>query len=91
MTERESGYLIGATIHDIAQVVGAGYSVSEEAGIIATFIKMFRISILPLVLIIVMLTFRGAQSQKVNLPWFLIMFITLAFLNNLLSIPIFIV
>ena len=91
MTERESGYLIGATIHDIAQVVGAGYSVSEEAGLIATFIKMFRISILPLVLIIVMLTFRGAQTQKINLPWFLIMFIALAFLNNLFSVPIFII
>lgn len=31
-SEAHIGFLIGATIHDVAQVVGAGYSVSEVSG-----------------------------------------------------------
>ena len=68
MDEIESGYLIGATIHDIAQVVGAGYSISEESGIIATLIKMIRVTLLPIVMILVMYTLPGSQNSKVTLP-----------------------
>ena len=71
MNEIESGYLIGATIHDIAQVVGAGYSISEESGIIATLIKMIRVTLLPIVMILVMYTLPGSQNSKVTLPWFI--------------------
>ena len=71
----------------MAQVVGAGYSISDEAGVIATFVKMLRVALLPVVMIIVMLSFRGAQNQKVTLPWFLVMFIALAVLANTGLIP----
>ena len=87
LSDLESGFLIGATIHDVAQVVGAGYSISDEAGVIATFVKMLRVALLPVVMIIVMLSFRGAQNQKVTLPWFLVMFIALAVLANTGLIP----
>ncbi len=87
LTDLESGFLIGATIHDVAQVVGAGYSVSEEAGVIATFIKMLRVALLPVVMLLVMFSFRGAQSQKVGLPWFLVMFVGLAILTNVNLLP----
>ncbi len=82
LNDIESGFLIGATIHDVAQVVGAGYSISDEAGVIATFVKMVRVALLPIVMLVVMLSFRGAQNQKVALPWFLVMFIALAVLAN---------
>src|SRR5688572_4536417 len=36
MDDRQTGVFLGATIHDVAQVVGAGYSVSEETGDSAT-------------------------------------------------------
>ena len=68
MSDLESGFLIGATIHDVAQVVGAGYSVSEEAGVIATFVKTVRVALSPVVIIVVMASFRGAQSQRVTIP-----------------------
>ncbi len=77
----------GATIHDVAQVVGAGYSVSEEAGVIATFVKMLRVALLPLVMLVVMLSFRRAQNQKLVIPWFLVMFIGLAILANTGLVP----
>ena len=53
LDDRQSGFLIGATIHDVAQVVGAGYSVSEEAGEIATIVKLLRVALLPVLLLIV--------------------------------------
>ncbi|MEY8828489.1 YeiH family protein [Sedimentitalea sp. XS_ASV28] len=87
MSAVESGFLIGATIHDVAQVVGAGYSVSEDAGVIATFVKMLRVALLPVVMLTVMLSFRGAQSQRLKLPWFLVMFVALAVLTNTNLLP----
>ncbi len=87
LSDLESGFLIGATIHDVAQVVGAGYSISDEAGVIATFTKMLRVALLPVVLMVVMLSFRGSQSQKMRLPWFLVMFVVLAVLSNFDLIP----
>lgn len=87
MSDIESGFLIGATIHDVAQVVGAGYSISDEAGVIATFIKMLRVALLPAVMLLVMLSFSGAQSQRLQLPWFLVMFVALAVLANSGFVP----
>lgn len=87
LDERESGFLIGATIHDVAQVVGAGYSISDDAGVIATYVKMLRVAMLPVVLLVVMLSFRGAQSKRLRLPWFLVMFALLAVASNLGALP----
>ena len=47
LNDLKSGFLIGATIHDVAQVVGEGYLISDEAGVIATFVKMVRVALLP--------------------------------------------
>ena len=44
--ETEAGIFLGGTIHDVAQVVGAGYSISETAGNTATIIKLFRVALL---------------------------------------------
>ena len=44
--ERLTGVMLGATIHDVAQVVGAGYAVSERAGNTAVIVKLFRVFLL---------------------------------------------
>ncbi|MEQ8895660.1 MAG: putative sulfate exporter family transporter [Roseovarius sp.] len=74
LSDVQSGFLVGATIHDVAQVVGAGYSISDEAGVIATYVKILRVALLPVVMLVVMLSFRGAQQQRLSVPWFLVMF-----------------
>ena len=52
-THAQSGVFPGGTIHDVAQVVGAGYSVSQETGDVATIIKLLRVALLvPAVIII---------------------------------------
>ena len=52
-TRRRTGVMLGATIHDVAQVVGAGYAVSEPVGNTAVIVKLFRVFLLlPVVLAI---------------------------------------
>lgn len=87
LTEVEQGYLIGATIHDVAQVVGAGYSVGERAGDIATFTKLERVALLPVVLLVVAFAYRGEAGRGAGLPWFVVVFVLLMILRNLVSIP----
>lgn len=90
LNESQSGFLVGATIHDVAQVVGAGYSISPEAGDISTIIKLLRVTMLPVVLVIVVLTLAQSASEnrgKVKLPLFVIGFAVLTTLNSLGVIP----
>lgn len=87
LTDIEIGYLIGATIHDVAQVVGAGYSVGEEAGDIATFTKLLRVAMLPVVLILVALSYRNEAGSSIGLPWFVVVFMALMLLRNVVGLP----
>ena len=45
-TSRQTGIMLGATIHDMAQVVGAGQAVSDEVLNAAVVVKMFRVFLL---------------------------------------------
>ncbi len=83
----QTGFLLGATIHDVAQVVGAGYSVSDAAGLTATLTKMLRVASLPLLVLAVHLIFRDGQGGRTFLPWFLVLFIALAVLRSTGLIP----
>lgn len=90
--ELQQGFLIGATIHDVAQVVGAGFSVSDPAGEMATIVKLFRVAMLPVVLILVVLVLRmtgnaAAQDSIPLLPWFMVLFILLVSLGSLFELP----
>jgi uncharacterized integral membrane protein (TIGR00698 family) len=91
-SEMQQGFLIGATIHDVAQVVGAGFSVSEAAGETATVIKLFRVAMLPVVLMLVALALRlgshgAAQERIALLPWFMILFLALVILGSIVELP----
>jgi uncharacterized integral membrane protein (TIGR00698 family) len=46
LDHRQAGIFIGGTIHDVAQVVGAGYTISNETGDIATYVKLLRVAML---------------------------------------------
>ncbi|WP_428249402.1 YeiH family protein [Ferrovibrio sp.] len=86
-----AGVFIGATIHDVAQVVGAGFSISEETGTIATFTKLLRVALLLPVVFAFTLVFRGAASKQSGaqppLPWFLIAFAVLVLITSTGIIP----
>ena len=88
------GFFIGATIHDVAQVVGAGYSVSPETGDLATFVKLLRVAMLVPIVMAIALVCRissraqeASQSSPVSFPIFLLGFIALFVLNNTVPLP----
>lgn len=91
---RATGIFLGGTIHDVAQVVGAGFSVSPEAGETATLVKLIRVTMLaPVVLIFSIATRNVAQSTGETgkrpplLPGFVIAFLILAAANSLGLVP----
>lgn len=85
-----TGVLLGATIHDVAQVVGAGYAVSEETGNSAVVVKLFRVFLLlPVVLAIGWWFARrasgtAAERAKVPAPAFAYVFLALVVLNSVM-------
>src|SRR5687767_11196647 len=84
---REAGVFLGATIHDVAQVVGAGYSMSHETGDVATFVKLMRVAmLLPVIVLAVMITrARGGEAggkRPPLLPWFAVAFAVLVAINS---------
>ncbi len=88
--QRTTGIFLGATIHDVAQVVGAGYMISPETGDIATYVKLLRVAmLLPVVLAIsfVVAHGRGEERARVTLPLFLVGFAALVVVNSLGLLP----
>ena len=89
---RMSGIFLGATIHDVAQVVGAGYSMSREAGDVATLVKLMRVAmLLPVILVAGLVTRMQGATPGIKrpplLPGFMIGFIVLVALNSVVSLP----
>jgi uncharacterized integral membrane protein (TIGR00698 family) len=83
----QAGIFLGGTIHDVAQVVGAGYSMSHETGDTATVVKLLRIGmLLPVIVVATLITrSRGiAEGGKRPplLPWFAVAFVILAAINS---------
>ncbi|MBC8050931.1 MAG: putative sulfate exporter family transporter [Chitinophagales bacterium] len=68
---KEAGFFIGATIHDVAQVIGAGYAISDEAGDTATIVKLLRVGLLlPVLLLVSVVYSRRLSGQSAPLPIF---------------------
>lgn len=83
------GIFLGGTIHDVAQVVGAGFSVSEETGTVATFTKLLRVAMLVPVVMGLSFLFRAHTDNAAGrrLPAFLIVFALLVIINSTGIIP----
>lgn len=99
LSEHEAGIFIGATIHDVAQVVGAGYTISKDAGDTATIVKLLRVAmLLPVIFVVTMLYRANVNDTNANdasthttkpplLPWFVVLFAALVVLNSLVTLP----
>jgi uncharacterized membrane protein YadS len=83
------GVFLGGTIHDVAQVVGAGFSVSDETGNVATFTKLLRVAMLLPVVVTLSFVFHAHNTAKAGrqLPGFLVAFALLVAINSLGIIP----
>ena len=83
---RTTGVMLGGTIHDVAQVVGAGYAVSEPVGNTAVIVKLFRVFLLLPVVLGVGWYFTGKGIRhgeaRVPVPGIAIVFLLLCVLNS---------
>ncbi|MCR5880862.1 YeiH family protein [Phenylobacterium sp. J367] len=90
LDHQRAGLFLGGTIHDVAQVVGAGFMISPQTGDVATYVKLLRVAmLLPVVLAVGLIMSRGGAGQagKAPFPWFLAGFAALVALNSLGVLP----
>jgi uncharacterized integral membrane protein (TIGR00698 family) len=91
--DHQIGVFLGATIHDVAQVVGAGYGVSKTAGDTATVVKLLRVALLlPSVFFIALIYARTPPSAvlgqtRLPVPLFALAFALLMALNSTGLVP----
>lgn len=92
LDSHQAGIFLGSTIHDVAQVVGAGYSLSPETGDTATLVKLLRVAmLLPVIVLAALLTrlHGGADGgeRPPLLPWFVFAFAVLVAINSAGWVP----
>jgi uncharacterized integral membrane protein (TIGR00698 family) len=88
---RAAAVFLGGSIHDVAQVVGAGFMISPEVGDGATLVKLLRVAMLVPVVLLLSQLYRGEGAGNGTrpplLPGFLLAFIVLVVLNSLGVVP----
>lgn len=93
LSDRQAGFLIGASIHDVAQAIGGGFSFSRTAGEVATIVKLTRVTLLAPVLAIVALVLRNqgvaaeGSGRRLQVPWFVLGFLALVGINTAVALP----
>jgi uncharacterized integral membrane protein (TIGR00698 family) len=92
MSDLQAGVFLGGTIHDVAQVVGAGFSVSDPTGDTSTLVKLIRVTLLAPIVLIVSFALRQSQRGQSGdrpplMPGFVVGFLLLAGLNSLHLLP----
>ncbi|MBB4614129.1 putative integral membrane protein (TIGR00698 family) [Novosphingobium taihuense] len=94
LTDSQAGFLIGASIHDVAQAIGGGYAFSASAGSYATIVKLSRVALLAPVVILTGLAIGSAQSKgddpiwkRLALPWFIVAFFAVVLANSMVQVP----
>ena len=92
---RAAGLFLGATVHEVAQVVASASNISPETTEVATIVKMTRVALLvPVLLLLGFWLNQRARQQghatsqnKAPIPWFLIGFLVIALIHSTRLIP----
>ncbi|SEH19366.1 conserved hypothetical integral membrane protein [Sphingopyxis sp. YR583] len=93
LSDAQAGFLIGASVHDVAQAIGGGYAFSDAAGASATIVKLARVAMLAPVVALVGLLLKPEDDgdtqiwRRLALPWFIVAFFAVVALNSAVAIP----
>ena len=88
LTDMQFGLFSALAIHDTASVVGSGFLYSNEAGEIATTLKVGRtIWIVPLIALITFIENEKRSLNLKDLPIFIILFLIVIFISNIFTLP----
>lgn len=89
-SEHTFGIYVGATVHEVAQVVAAARAVGSEAADTAVITKMLRVVLLAPVLMFIGRV-RGsrntAAAERMAFPWFVIWFAAVILVQSLIHLP----
>ena len=95
LSPEQAGTFLGGTIHDVAQVVGAGYMISPATGDLATVVKLLRVALLVPAVVVIAWFFRRQQGKQTDtgrrvplVPGFLLAFVCLVAINSSGVLPI---
>ncbi|VVM67202.1 hypothetical protein PS662_01612 [Pseudomonas fluorescens] len=94
LNESTFGIYIGATVHEVAQVVAAGDAVGPHALANAVIVKLVRVMLLiPFLLILSQwwnVRRSGEQKTKggIVIPWFAFGFLALVIFNSFITLPV---
>lgn len=86
----QEGYFIGLTLHELANVVGAGGAISSQTQEVALIVKMIRVILLVAVLLIVPYLFtqsKEGERRKLHIPWFAFWFLGVVLLHSFVNLP----
>ena len=88
LTDMQFGLFSALAIHDTASVVGSGFLYSDEAGEIATTLKVGRtIWIVPLIALIAFMENEKRSLNLKDLPKFIILFFIVIVISNIFTLP----
>jgi uncharacterized integral membrane protein (TIGR00698 family) len=96
LSQESYGLWAGASIHEIAQVVGATFQAGQQAGEAGTVAKLSRVMMLaPTVMALGLIAARrcgggagaGAGQAKAPVPWFVLGFVGMVILNSVVPVP----
>lgn len=88
LSDTQAGFLLGASIHDVAQSLGAGYAYSSVAGDNAAIVKLSRVALLaPVLMVVALFLPKGEGKKGPGVPWFVIGFFAVAGINSFGIIP----
>lgn len=90
-----SGALVGGVVQSVGQVVGTASLINSSVVTYATLFKMLRIILLTVVVIIFAKMMKTDQTTpvnnkiigKINIPWFIIVFIIFLIINSIFALP----
>jgi uncharacterized integral membrane protein (TIGR00698 family) len=97
LSEHAYGLFTGSTVHEVAQVVAAGKSISEAAAETAVIEKMLRIMMLAPFLVVLSGWRRASRANTaaggravrapITIPWFAVLFVVASAVNSLHVLP----
>ena len=91
LTDLQNGVLIGASLHSVGNVAGAGFAMSNTIGELAITVKLGRVALLtPALLIFTQCTGKSAEmseKDKFNLPYYLVVFVLISVAVSIFPFP----
>lgn len=89
LNDAAAGMFLGGSIHDVAQVVGAGYGMSPDIGDIAIVTKMSRVAMLAPIVLLLIWAYPCQRHQKAPMPFpvFLVFFCMFVVIGSANIIP----